>query len=536
MSSGRPKRGNARNAQAIVAESRDPLYQFMHREHRPNGKRLKLMMWAALVTAAFLCGILFTFLPLSFLPMLLTPIALLTMFVIWALPRTKSAPTKLLTNMYFAFFVALIVWPNYLAISISGLPWITVIRLIGLPMAAVFLVSISTFPGMRQDLNETLNHTPWIWKLFVAFVVVQFLTIPFSSAIFTSFSRFVIAQVNWTMIFFLSCYIFRVESRAQMWASLMLIMALLVVVIGGLEWRQSRVLWAGHIPSFLAVSDEAVQRILAGTTRLGMFYRTQSTFTTSLSFAEYLALTTPFAIHFAVEGTSRSARLAATMCVPVIFFGVITTDSRLGALGFFLSLLLYAAVWALRRWRTNPTSIFGPAIVLGYPLLFGGFVLATLFNLRLYRMVWGGGQYQFSTDARQEQIAMAIPKILHAPWGHGIGQAADALQFYSPAGLLTIDSYYLTVALEYGVLGFIVYYGMFAAGIIYGSRAIFRTKSYGTSFIVPAVIALANFIVVKSVLSQEAGHPLAFMLLGMVVALAYRVNLENTPVATEQPT
>jgi len=484
-------------------------------------------MWAALIVSAFLCGALFTFLPLNFLPMLLAPLSLLALFVIWALPRTQTAPTKLLVRLYYAFFAALILWPNYLAVSIPGLPWITVLRVVGIPMAGVFLIALSISPPMRGEIKEVLKSAPWIWRLLAIFIAIQLVTIPLSAALFTSVSRFVIAQINWTVIFFASCYIFRTEGRVIRWTFMMVIMALIVIAIGGWEWRMSHIPWAGHVPSFLAVSDVAVQRILAGATRLGTFYRTQSTFTTSLSFAEYLALTTPFVIHLAVVGRRRITRLASTACVPVIFFGVFITDSRLGALGFFLSFLLYVAVWALRRWRSDRRSIFGPAVTLGYPVIFGSFILATLVNLRLYRMVWGGGQYQFSTDARQQQLEMAIPKILHAPWGHGIGQAADVLQFYSPAGLLTIDSYYLTIALEYGVVGFIAYYGMFAVAMLYGASAMFRSRSYETSFLVPAVIALANFVVVKSVLSQEAGHPLAFMILGMIAALVYRVKVEQ---------
>lgn len=521
------RRAIAGPAAATEAPPPEPLFQFRHREHRRNGKRQKRLMWIGLVVLAFFYGLLFTFLPLSFLPFMLMPLGVLVAFVIWALPGERAPPTKLLTQLFFAFFVALIVWPNYLAISISTLPWITFIRLIGVPMALLLFVSLSVSRKFREDLKAVLDSTPWVWKLLALFVLIQLITIPLSGRPGRSISRFAIAQINWTMIFFVACYVFRSPGRVTQWTKVMFWVAIVVIAIGAQEWRTKHVVWAGHIPSFLAVSDEAVQRILAGKTRLGIFYRVQSTFTTSLSFAEYLALTTPFVIHVAVNAKRQMTRLGAMVCVPIVFCGVLMTDSRLGALGFFLSFLMYIAIWGLRRWRSDPKSIMGPAITLGYPLIFSTFIAATLVNLRLYRMVWGGGQYSFSTDARQQQMEMGLPKILHAPWGHGIGEAASVLGFYNPSGLLTIDSYYLTVGLDYGVLGFIAYYGMFVAAMLYGARALFRSKSYETSFLVPAVIALANFVIVKSVLSQEAGHPFAFMLLGLVTALAYRVNLEN---------
>jgi hypothetical protein len=483
-------------------------------------------MWAGLILVAFIYGALFTFLPPAFLTILLLPIFMLTAVAIWALPSTNRAPTTLLVGLFYAFFVSLIVWPNYLAISLPGLPWITLLRATGFPLAITFLFCLSLSSEFRAELRNTLGATPWVWRLLALFVAIQLLTIPFSSTPFSSFSRFFIAQVNWTVIFFVSCYIFLATKRVLRWIFVLIAMAVIVTAIGIWEWRMGRIPWVGHIPSFLKISDDAVGRILAGATRTGTnLYRTQSTFTTSLSFAEYLALTTPFVIHLAVEGRRATTRAAAMLCLPVIFFGIFTTNARLGVLGFFLSFLLYIATWAARRWRTDSTSIVGPAVTLGYPVIFASFITASLINLRLYRMIWGGGQYEFSTDARRQQIEMAMPNILHAPWGHGIGQAAEVTGFVTPSGLLTLDSYYLTIALDYGIIGFIAYYGMFAAGMYYGGKALLRSRSYETSFLLPAVIALANFVVIKSVLSQEANHPLAFMLLGLVVALVYKVNV-----------
>jgi hypothetical protein len=504
-----------------------PLPLYRHRAHRRGGRRQLWWMWAGLILLAFLYGVLFTFLPPAFLTMLLVPIFILMAIAIWALPSTNKAPTTLLAFLYYAFFISLIVWPNYLAITLPGLPWITLLRATGFPLAIVFLFCLSRGSEFRTELRASLGASPWVWKLMALFVAIQLLTIPLSSTPFSSFSKFIIAQVNWTAIFFISCYFFLAPGRVFRWTFVLLAIALYTIVLGTWEWRIGRVPWVGHIPSFLAINDDSVARILTATYRQGGVYRTQSTFTTSLSFAEYLALTTPFVIHLAVEGRRWITRAAATVFVPVIFFGIYITNSRLGALGFFLSFLLYIAIWGVRRWRSDRKSIVGPAVTLGYPAIFTSFILASLVNLRLYRMVWGGGQYEYSTDGRRQQLEMAIPIIMHNPIGHGIGQAAEVLGFVTPGGMLTIDNYYLSIALDYGVLGFIAYYGMFIAAIAYGGLTLLRSRSYETSFLLPAIIALSNFVVIKSVLSQEANHPLAFMLLGLTVALVYRVNLEQ---------
>ncbi len=45
-------------------------------------------------------------------------------------------------------------------------------------------------------------------------------------------------------------------------------------------------------------------------------------------------------------------------------------------------------------------------------------------------------------------------------------------------------------------------------------------------YLLPIAIALSNFVIGKSVLSQVENHPLVFMLLGMAIALLARAKAE----------
>ena len=69
------------------------------------------------------------------------PIVILVLLAIWALPETHNAPTRSMEAFHAAVVVSLLVWPNYLALSLPGLPWITAVRLCSFPMAFLFLVS-----------------------------------------------------------------------------------------------------------------------------------------------------------------------------------------------------------------------------------------------------------------------------------------------------------------------------------------------------------------------------------------------------------
>ena len=61
------------------------------------------------------------------------PPAVLTLLVIWVLPDLEP-PVRTMEWLFFAFFVALVTWPDYLAVALPGLPWITIARLTCYPL------------------------------------------------------------------------------------------------------------------------------------------------------------------------------------------------------------------------------------------------------------------------------------------------------------------------------------------------------------------------------------------------------------------
>src|SRR5208283_2775912 len=149
-------------------------------------------------------------------------------------------------------------------------------------------------------------------------------------------------------------------------------------------------------------------------------------------------------------------------------------------------------------WRRDPDSLMGPAVALAYPALAVSLVAGVAFIGRLSSMVWGDGYEQYSTDARMTQWQLGIPKVLSHPQGYGIGMGGNALG-YHPNGFLSIDNYYLDIALDYGIIGFILYYGMFFAAIYYSIKARMKVKTDEGEFwaLTPMAISLIVFIMIK---------------------------------------
>jgi hypothetical protein len=513
----------SRAAARVQADREAPLLA-AYRHFRPRGGA-KIALFVTLIVISFAYGFYFflTF-PYMVVPLSI-PLGLLAALVIWSLPPGDYAPVGALTPLFFVFTAALFLWPNYLAVALPGLPWLTLLRVIGLPTALILLVCTSVSEAFRKRVANSLAADRWVTRALVIFIVLQAISIAFSSTKGVSVSKFTVAQTNWTAMFFLSCFVFSFPGMVTRWVWLIWGMAIVLCGIALWENHLGHVPWADHIPSILRIEDPAVQRTLAGAARAATgIHRVAATTTHPLIFAEYLGLVVPFAVHFALQRYPIYARVAAALSIPLLFFVVLLTDSRLGLGASLLSIVAYFLFWAALRWRQTRKSLFAPAIVLSYPLIFAAFMAATFFVGRLRNEVWGNGATQASNDSRMEQWTTGVQRVLHQPFGYGIGRSADVLGFTNGEGTLSIDTYYLSIVLEYGLLGFVVYFGMFLRAIYIGGRAgISQHASGELLLLIPLTISLVNFVVVKSVLSAEANHPMVYMMLGAVMALTARV-------------
>jgi hypothetical protein len=527
--------GSAVERIGTVPEPRLPAYVPDRRSRRARWRRR--IWWVAFVVGAFFYGLLFTFLPPAFIPPLSIPLLILAALVIWALPaKARAAPVRTMRWLFMGFTVAMIAWPNYLAIALPGLPWITLTRIFSFPLVLIFLASLSLSLTTRRDLKEVLDENRIGVRLLLLFIAIQVVSILFSNQPFDSFQRFIIDQIYWTAMFFLGCYLFRDPKLIVRWAWTLIGLAVFVSILGVWEWRLGRLPWVGHIPSFLQIADESVARTLAGTSRSGAIaHRVEGTFAVALGLSEFLALVSPLIIHFAVEGSRPLVRLLALSTLPLILFTIYNTGSRIGSVGFCVALLLYGGLWALRRWSLDRNSVVGPAMTLGYPLLASAFLALTFISGRLRQIVWGGANTEGSNQARIDQFNMGWPMVLKAPLGHGVGQGAIALGYVNGDAVLTIDTYTLRLALEYGLLGLVVYYAFFLLALVPSIRVALRTQDRHEKMLIPLSVSILVFLVGKTVFSSEYSHPIVFMMVGAVCAIVAgsRADDAKVPAASE---
>jgi hypothetical protein len=466
-------------------------------------------------------GLMVAIFPMAFYLYMSMPILIVLLLVIWALPETDIIPRNTMHALFFGFFLNLLIWPNYLAVDPPGLPWITFRRLTSAPLLILFLVSLSISRTFREEFKALNRQVPWIFRLNVAFIFIQLITLPLSGEPFYSLNQLFNALIEFNFIFYVAAWVFTRDDAWRTWSIMFLGMIIFLCLIGVWEKRINQVPWAGHIPSFLAIQDEFVARVLAGGSRAGE-YRAQATFSTPLNFAEILGLSTAFILYW-IEHTKRLwIRVALVLSLPALFVVIRWTDSRLGVVGFIVSIAGYTGLWAYKRWRDHKHDLISPALLLAYPVGMVAFFILSLIWTRLRVMTWGGGIHNASNAGREAQLDAALPMIAKWPFGHGIGRAGEVLGYQNQAGQGSIDNYFLVIALDFGVLGFFIYFGLMFVGIFTAILNGLDAKNDEERMLLPIGVLLIAFVTIKWVLAQASSHSLIFMALGMVAGLVYR--------------
>lgn len=471
-----------------------------------------------------------------FLMQLLLPLGAVAFLVLWLLPETDNPSPRMVEVLFFAYLIVSMLWPDYLAIALPGLPWITLARLTALPLAFFYISSLSQSQRYRNEIKDVLSEVPLIWKAMATFAAVAAFSVAVSDKPVESANRFFVALYAWVMMFFVASHVFKRPGRATLFSYIVWASTIVICIITVMEFQKKALPWAGHIPSFLKIQDESVQRMLAPKSRgsTGIF-RTQSKFASPLSMAEFLALSVPFVMHLAAYHRHWIIRIAGFATLPPMIWAIVQTDARLGMVGLMFASLLFILAWAVMRSRKRKDSVLAPLVLLGYPAGFAVFLVASLTVQRIRNMVWGSSAYSDSNQARIDQMNMGIPKILKAPWGHGIGRGGERLGYTNLEGLITIDNYMLAIAIELGVIGFAAFVAMFGLAALAGGKEVARQYDFETSLIVPAVITLINFLIIKTVLSQMENHTLFFTVLGLTVALVYRIRANTKQVVKLPP-
>lgn len=476
-------------------------------------------------------GFLWVLLPPQLFLVFVLPVAVLLLLVIWALPDVDHAPTRWVSRLFLVYLGVTMLWPSYLAFQVTGLPLISIQRLAVVPLALLSIICYSISAAFRAELKVVFSDAKWPLRLVLGLILVQLATTFWAQNVPYAISFTLKFWSQYTVCFFVAAWVATAAGRERSIVKVLVGAALVLCVIASLEFFNHGVLWINHIPSFLQVEQEGLfQRFVEGAVRDGR-YRAVGTYAVSLSLAEVLALSTPFIIHQLVKAKSIWIIALWGLADLLLLWGIETTQSRLGTLGWVVAHAVYGCLWAFRRWRRQRTDIVAPAVSLMYPLATLVFFVGMFTVPAIRNRTIGGGSTGASDQSRMEQFAQLWPKLGANPFGYGGGSSGTVLQYYDPGGLLTVDSYVITLLLDYGVIGFL----LFASLLVYMAVKMIQVAwsavdRHDVDLALPLACVFLVMIEVRLVLSQFDNHPLLFALLGLGAAVLARARRNGVQV------
>lgn len=489
---------------------------------RPSRGRQAFVLAAQLLAAA-VYGVAAVFLPIEMIFVLAVPIVICLLVVLWIMPDRAVFPITAIEKSYRILLIFMVIWPTYLAVALPGLPWLTPTRIMLFVVTILFCYSLATSAQLRGYLLAVAMQVRLFWIGFLMWQASMLLSLPLSAHPATSVKMLIDRQLGYTESLFLGCLVFYRRGMATWTIGCVLILAVICAVDGFIELKMGHPPWTLYIPSFMRVDEVFLANVLGAQARSGDgLYRVRGQYSNSLIFAEFLALCMPFILHWMLTGRSIGIRSAMPFVMGLLLAAIIVTQSRLGLIGTIVAVATYVPLWAFRQWRANPTSILGPTLLFGAPLIAFGLIAVVFSSHRLSQSVLGGGAQEASNQGRTDQRKASIPLVLSNPIGYGLGEGGRKLNFRAPDGTLSMDDNYMATTLDLGVLGVIGYYGIFVAAAWAAVKCYLAADDRESELAGPLASMFIIFLVVRYVLAEEDNHPLVLLFVGMAMALRAR--------------
>jgi O-antigen/teichoic acid export membrane protein len=202
--------------------------------------------------------------------------------------------------------------------------------------------------------------------------------------------------------------------------------------------------------------------------------RVASTTAHYIELAAFLALTLPFAIHFACYSRSSGRRQLALAATAIIAGGLAATISRTGILALGLALLVLFPVWTWRQ-RYNVAAI---AAVLG-----GAAAAVSPGLVRTLLSLFDDPSTNPAFTVRAERYPMVFRYVGQAPWlGRGTGT------WVAPQYTI-LDNQWLDTLLSNGVIGVTALAGLHLTAIVLAFKALRRSTTAQDRHLCAALIS-----------------------------------------------
>ena len=456
------------------------------------------------------------------------------LFLALFVPADTVAPRASIRRLLSVLLVVWVAWPSYL--SYHGLPGpgVNPTRLVYWSLVGLWFFWFVASRDLRMQLSARIaTFRPFFLMLWL-YLGWSLLCAILSESPFHSLYYLVKLMVGPVLIFFIALSCLRDRRDVDFALMLMVVAALIASGVGMLEAVKKTNLFYEIVPSLFPQGDEGAEfwaeKLASDKSRAGA-YRVMSTFTHPLTFGEYLALSLPLAVYLVMFAKQGWRRLLGLIALPAIMVGLYVAHTRsplLAAGVVVLGLSGFLGALAMRQKRSFAVSAVGFFVLVALAFSVVAFVGFAM-ELAAGRNVEEAG----STFSRIVMFQRGIALTLDQPLvGYGPGLAAFTLGYLPGFTVLTIDSYYLTVAMESGLPGLALFLGLLGYPIIRGLITSLRSPWKDGARVAVIALALLGFAVVKSVLSLTSNLDAVFLLIALL-AISLEPEKASASVADE---
>jgi hypothetical protein len=436
---------------------------------------------------------------------LLPPLA-----VLWAkAPEARAVPRELAFTLILIASVLLAVWPVYIFVKLGPMPILTPPRLVLYAVSAMWLYDMAVSRWRRAQFSLAVRRSRAVtWSVFGLFGL-GLLSLPLAEGKALAVPEFFRQTMIWLLPF---CAVLTYCRRTRDFERLVKAFVLGAVIVAGIAILEAATQRLMAIVLSPLIQGDAIwlQNVQLQKIRDG-FFRAQASHTHPLSLGEHMAFVAPFALAFAARARDPRARWLWGSAFLLILLGAIATNSRGAALGMVIGLGLMATIFTMRYLSQPRAARFRPLIGLASALLL---LSSPVIAAGTYAMISGKGGLSASnsSQARLDQIEQAWPKLMKRPvLGHGAGRASRVLGFWGQT--LTIDNYYLSLALDLGFPGPLAFLAMLAAFGAAGFKRAMTAPPAMTALFLACAASAAAIAISRTITSQTGNLAMIFVLI-----------------------
>lgn len=359
-----------------------------------------------------------------------------------------------------------VLWPSYLVAPILGVNF-SATRLLVLFVLCLSVAACSLSPTAYQT-TAALAQRFWRFYLLFGLLFVWRMVCNVSGITPAASTSLTLIEMVGIFAIFMPVALVSASGQARQVLALVIGLAALIVLLLGVYEAISGVNISARIVGSSSISAEIARQMMFTQVRDGI-HRIKSVFGHPILLSQFAGLILPLFIHFALHGRKGLFRLMGLAGIVIAPYVILMTAARSGIVVALLAVAAYFAFTLLIRRRIRAANIL-TAIVAAL-LAVGAF---SLLESAVRGLIQGRTAIEVSSaNSRTIMIARGRDALEQSPIvGFGHGQSGLHAGLVGTNNVVTIDNYYLSAVLDFGVPGLLITLLLFFEIIIISTRSV----------------------------------------------------------------